>query len=498
MNTSDSGPLGFVPRLQVPGLEPTEAQAPRRRRSKAIEIKEGSFTVRIYPGETRFTSKGKRRKYKTHLIIWRDAAGRHRERRATLEEAKKRAGDIARNLVNGDTAMNGFSQDARASHMRCLELSAKLGQSPELIISKYVDLVKSLPEGIAPEEAIKWFLRNRPKGFVPCSVTELVEVFLAEKQAQKISADYYNHLSKQLEQFADHFGGSDPKTAPPFHLLTSADLNAWLRHLKSKKGQPLGSRARHNYRAAVDSLARWAQANGYLPATWNEMQRVADPGTKLSDIKIWTPDQFLALLHTRQHSETAGRAREKSLIPFLVCQAFAGIRHEELAPTDPKKEPLDWRNVHLKQKFIYIPPQTSKTGQPRTVPIAPNLAAWLSPYVQQTGRLCDLENPSNAITRAKKTAKLPSGRNESRNVLRKSFITYRLSIVQHIGQVAREAGNSPSIIQSNYLRVIPPGHVDGAAADAETWPMEPEARRWFGIVPQNADVLPLFSWGKAK
>lgn len=56
-----------------------------------------------------------------------------------------------------------------------------------------------------------------------------------------------------------------------------------------------------------------------------------------------------------------------------------------------------------------------------------------------------------------------------RNVLRRSFISYRIAIVKSADQVALEAGNSASIIFKNYRELT----------------TEEQAAEWFGILPKE-------------
>jgi hypothetical protein len=55
------------------------------------------------------------------------------------------------------------------------------------------------------------------------------------------------------------------------------------------------------------------------------------------------------------------------------------------------------------------------------------------------------------------------------NVLRHSFISYRIAIVQSADQVALEAGNSPSIIFKHYRELTTPE----------------VAEKWFAILPKH-------------
>ena len=153
------------------------------------------------------------------------------------------------------------------------------------------------------------------------------------------------------------------------------------------------------------------------------------------------------------------------------------IRHEELKPEEfesHNKAPLDWRDFDWDRKEIHISEDTGKTGA-RIVPMSDNLIAWLKPYRLTEGPVCRVACTSNALWRAKKRAGLPAGKNESRNVLRKSAISYRIGLTNNRGQVAEEAGTSLEKIKSNYRRPA-----SGTAAN-----------QWFGILPTDGEILQL-------
>ena len=67
-----------------------------------------------------------------------------------------------------------------------------------------------------------------------------------------------------------------------------------------------------------------------------------------------------------------------------------------------------------------------------------------------------------------------------RNVLRHSFISYRIAIVKSADQVALEAGNSPSIIFKNYRELT----------------TEEEADKWFGILPKEGQWENAYLWDR--
>ena len=61
------------------------------------------------------------------------------------------------------------------------------------------------------------------------------------------------------------------------------------------------------------------------------------------------------------------------------------------------------------------------------------------------------------------------GSDGPRNVLRHSFISYRIADVKSADQVALEAGNSPSIIFKHYRELT----------------TEEQAEKWFSIMPKK-------------
>ena len=431
----------------------------KRKKSDCITIPRGSISVKIY--------RTKNGSYRSHTLVYYEGGRRRREVRASLEEAQALADTVLTRLENGQTMADSFGPQDQACYLRALQLAQPTGKPLELVASEYSDLYQQAKAvGWTPTEALKFALENRPKDCLALPVPKLVEQFLAEKKVE-IGTKWYRSLEGSLERFSDHFAkhcgpGQEPA---PLHRLTSTDLNAFLRELG------VGGRSRHNYRAAVDQLVRWSKGRGHLPKTWSEMEDVSDPGAKSGEIRILTPEQVTALLSARQHMEEMGRAK-RSLIPFIALQAFAGVRHEEI---NGEKALLDWRNINLEERYIYVPKDVAKTGRDRTVPISDNLVAWLTPYLQPNGPICKLSNTSHALTDAKRAAGLAAGKNETRNTLRKSYISYRLAVTRNIAQVAEEAGNSPQKIRSNYNRPIP----------------EKEARRWFNIWPTAADVVQL-------
>jgi hypothetical protein len=119
----------------------------------------------------------------------------------------------------------------------------------------------------------------------------------------------------------------------------------------------------------------------------------------------------------------------------------------------------------------------AKTASRRVVPITGNLAAWLEP-IKRTGKVVSSKNLHVDVPALARALKI----DWPRNVLRHSFISYRIAIVQSADQVALEAGNSPSIIFKHYRELTTPE----------------VAEKWFGIMPKEGQWENTLSYDRKK
>lgn len=120
--------------------------------------------------------------------------------------------------------------------------------------------------------------------------------------------------------------------------------------------------------------------------------------------------------------------------------------------------------MNLDRRLIEIRAGQAKTASRRLVPITDYFAAWLEPLRRQ-GRVI---KSSEYIKEATALARAV-GIEWPRNVLRHSFITYRIAKLKSADQVALEAGNSESIIFKHYRELA----------------TEDLADQWFCILPKD-------------
>jgi integrase len=147
--------------------------------------------------------------------------------------------------------------------------------------------------------------------------------------------------------------------------ITEADVSAWVESFGD-----IAPRTVLNRRAELQSVLNWCEKN--LPDFTNTVCKVKQRRkAEAAPAEILTPSQARAMLRAMEEDNPPRYALTFALM------LFAGIRPLELLRTD---NPLRWENIRLDEKSIFIPQTASKTRTFRTVPIFPNLAAWLERY----------------------------------------------------------------------------------------------------------------------
>ena len=107
--------------------------------------------------------------------------------------------------------------------------------------------------------------------------------------------------------------------------------------------------------------------------------------------------------------------------------------------------------MDLERRIIEIRAGQAKTASRRVVPITDNLAAWLEPLTRK-GKVVAAKQHHRDVSALAEAL----GIDWPRNVMRHSFISYRIAMVQSADQVALESGNSPSIIFKRYRELTTP------------------------------------------
>ena len=392
------------------------------------------------------------KKYPSWRITYYLGTRRVRERRKTEEEAKARAEELVRKL--GDGSIHFDLKLKPKDHVviaEALRLLHDAGGKTVLLdaVRQFVEAEKCLAGQCSLMEAVREHKRQLDKGKLQeIKVPELVVEFLAHLNAEGLSKRYRMDMKAKLNVAAKMFTGhvADVRTV---------DVDNWLDSLTRKS-----KRTKKNYRNALQTLFSFAREKNYLPRQLKtEVEYSRDYQPEKPAIGIYTPEKLELLL-----SRISPR-----LVPFVALGALAGMRSAEIVR-------MEWGDIRLDTKQIFVTDAVSKTIA-REIPICPALAEWLKPFKKQKMKGNVLVRISNGLALAKRfsaAVKRITGEDGKplvkivRNGFRHTYISCRVKLTKNVQQVSLEAGNSPRIIFSNYLRIIEKQAV---------------AKRWFNIFP---------------
>ena len=413
--------------------------APKRGKhgKPAVTIKFGAASVPVY----RCDSGGRIRFVISH---YRDGK-RLRQFFTTLEAAKKEVLFVVQRIQSGMQHVTDLKPHERDNFKTAEAMLQNIG----------IPLVAAVEDSIcardlAGTESLSAMASEYGQHFKKVlrrvTIPQIVAEMLVHREQDGASKVYLGQLRTTLNRFATRFPGEVLDA-------TSQEIDAWLRSLEVAPG------TRNSMLRCIKVFFSFARGRNYLP----EDKSTAADNVRLvksvsDDVSVFTPDQMRTILH----------AAPPRLLPILAIGAFSGIRMAEL-------NRLDWSAVDLERRIIEIRAGQAKTASRRVVPITDNLAAWLEP-LKRKGKVVAAKYLHQDVTALARVLKI----DWPRNVLRHSFISYRIATVKSADQVALEAGNSPSIIFKHYRELT----------------TEDIADEWFGILPKDGQLENTFLWDK--
>jgi len=407
---------------------PPPSPKARKNGKPAATVRYGSASVPVYRcaagGRVRF------------ILSFHREGRRIRRSFSSLEKARKEALLVAQRIQGGMqhvTDMTPADRDAYTAARRLLDSSGTCVP----LVAAVEDYLRA--RAIAGTESLaamaadysKYFRKVVRKATVP----EVVEHLVRSKKEDGTGARHLSQLRSVLNRFAAAHPG-------PILEVTTAHVDEWLR------GLLVSLSSRNSMLRYLKLFFSFAQANDYLP----EGRATATAGVRKAkvvggDVSVFTPEQMRTILH----------AAPPHLVPILAIGAFSGIRMAELAR-------LDWSAIDLERRIIQVRAGQAKTASRRVIPVTPNLAAWLAPLPRR-GKVVASSETAREMTALARSL----GIAWPRNVLRHSFISYRIAIVKSADQVALEAGNSAAIIFRHYRELV----------------TEETANEWFSIRPEE-------------
>ena len=222
--------------------------------------------------------------------------------------------------------------------------------------------------------------------------------------------------------------------------VTAKLLNAWLESF----GRPA-------YAAGLVRSIRpafsWAVRQGMIPdSPFSKLEPIRVPARQ--GVDVFTPEEARRLMQTAPDDCKAAYA-------MLL---FAGIRPVELTR-------LTWGAV--RDGFIHLTPDVTKTAQVRNVEIEPNLAAWL----KSTGRHAQSERvcPTNWDRKNRKT-RAAAGLVNRQDTARHSYATYHLAKYHNRTALEENMGHSQgsAMLMRHYRAAATPAQAE------QYWAILPE------------------------
>jgi len=411
---------------------------PKRHRFPIV-VKRGSSVVKIYRDHK---STGTYYRVAYHI-----GGKRHRLHFNDLGKATSEAEAKAAQLSRGDVDAMQLSGKDRLIYGRAVDAVKEYGVPLDAAALEYSEARKIL-DGVGLVDAARFYARHHGRNVKRKAIPDAVREMIEAKKIGGGSDVYLNDLRYRLGMFADSFRCD-------LVSLTPDDMQAFFDNID------LSPRSFNNFLGALKTFARFAQDRGWLSKEVDLLSGVKRRKEKSTPVEILAPREMVALL---EHATP-------EIAPCFALGAFAGLRSEEILR-------LEWADVTRRPGFIEVAAHKAKTATRRLVPITENLAHWLAP-VRANGLVWQNTKPMFHKTRLRVATE--AGVGWKPNVLRHSFISYRLAEIQDVNRAALEAGNSPQMIFRHYRELATPE----------------QARTWFSIAPAgNEKVIALSVAGK--
>jgi len=414
----------------------------RRKRKRVLRIVEEVFSHGKWVTKGEGESKAKKRRYKISGLH--EAGRRVRKFFATRTEAQTFLDQQMVRIENLGTRVHNVPGPLLEDAAECEDLLAKYG-------IRLIDAVRGFLEarahlegfpGVSVAEAAKWHaqtLSDRQKSW---TIEEAVTAWLESRKRKGASDRYLGDARARAGRFIKAFEGANLADIDP------SAVEDWVH------GLGLSAQSIKNYLTVLGSLFSYALKQGRSPR--NPIKSVEKPQVTRKEPVIWTPSTLRTFL-SHLPSDT---------IPYVVISAFAGLRPVEVRS-------LRWEDINLKTGLISVPYAIAKTKRRRTVPISPNLKAWLESHAKESGLVVPLAEVTLRIKRLNPVMK-KMGIKWPQDGLRHSAASYWL--VKQEGNdalVASWLGHDVTVLHQHYKALF------RDPADAE---------EWFSIMPEAVQV----------
>lgn len=396
--------------------------------------------------------------YPSYVVDYYVNGRRHRDRRNTERIARAHADAVLSKLVKGEMEALELSGEDRRIYLLAVENLKALNLHLDAATREFAD-AKGIAGNADLRDVARFYKKHSATDLKREKVPALVEMMLADLARDKRGDYHIRDLDIRLGRFGTDFPGFIDE-------IKTKNIDDWLGSLKSNskygagKGKTVRGRTRNNYRNAVVELFNYAQTHGYLlkgmPTEAQATATVEESDSR--DNEIFKSPNMVRLLNDSS----------LRLIPSMVIKAFSGVRTEEIAE-------MEWSHVSFERGCIILPKSITKKKRRRIIPILPNLRMWLEPFRGMTGRICEGWSTPQTVFQAWDRAAAKLGISAGANRFRNSYISYRVAQTQDIQKTSLESGNSPDVIEEDYLELA----------------TQEEGEKWFEIGPSPDKIAAL-------
>lgn len=171
------------------------------------------------------------------------------------------------------------------------------------------------------------------------------------------------------------------------------------------------------------------------------------------------------------------------LLPYLLFCIFAGIRPQEV-------ERLTWGNVNLKERYVEVPEEASKTQARRIVEMEPLLVRWLR-YYKSKGQ--SMEGPvaptSNLRKRLRHVRGLAGIESWPQDAPRRTYASCWLAVHDKVDRLNQLMGHtSPAMLWKHYHKAVT---LKRAKAFWKIVPPAPQQKQRPSLPAPEPTVLPV-------
>jgi len=369
--------------------------------------------------------------------VWTVGGKRVKRQFKSAEEARKAARAALKQIHSGKDGLAIMKPAEMAKVAASIELLKAEGHHDILgAVNEFISAKRTAKGADLAEAAKHWAGSHR--GIERISLEDAANDWL-KTYKEKWSPSYRNSIEKRLRKVLQSL------------QIDACDLEYEGVRLflgEGLKGQ--ASKSKNHYREILRRVVAHCVDRNWIHEKHGLGKLLKNERVDHAAPKTASPAEFAQMLE----------AADDELLPLIAIQGFCGPRQKEVMR-------MTWENVWRVPGYIELNADQTKTRQRRLVPRSASLEQWLEPYRQFTGKLWSSSDNvyCHALDDLKKLAGI-----SGRNILRHSYASYRLAVVQDSAKVAFEMGNSPDIVYRHYWDLV----------------TEEEAKGWFSILPRGA------------